>query len=71
MEEDLRNTINELKYMVDSRDKDIENLRNLLAELKLTLSKKEEEFTRKYDHLTITYKQEKEQLVLKLESLQQ
>lgn len=41
MEEDLKNTINELKYMVDSRDKDIENLKNLLQELKLTLSKKE------------------------------
>lgn len=41
MEEDLKNTINDLRYMVDSRDKDIENLRNLLQELKLTLNKKE------------------------------
>lgn len=31
IEEDLRNTISELKYMVDSRDREIENLKNLLA----------------------------------------
>lgn len=56
--------------MVDSRDKDIENLRNLLNELKLALSKKEEDYTRKIDHMTITFKQEKEQLNSKLETLQ-
>lgn len=43
--------------MVDSRDKEIENLKNLLAELKLTLGKREEEFTRKFDQLNTTYKQ--------------
>jgi|JI61114C2RNA_FD_contig_61_1206733_length_3404_multi_2_in_0_out_0_5 hypothetical protein len=31
IEEDLRNTISELKYMVDSRDREIETLKNLLA----------------------------------------
>jgi flagellar capping protein FliD len=45
--------------MVDSRDKEIENLKNQLAELKSTLSKREEEYTRKFEFLSITSKQEK------------
>lgn len=40
MEDELRNAVNELRYAVDAKDKDIENLRNLIAELKALLAKK-------------------------------
>jgi hypothetical protein len=42
--------------MVDLRDKEIEGLRSQLAELKSLLNKKEEEFTRKYEQISHTYK---------------
>jgi hypothetical protein len=57
--------------MVDLRDKEIESLRIQLAELKSLLNKKEEEFARKYEQLSHTYKHEKEQLTIKFETIQQ
>ena len=59
IEEDLRNQNSQLKYAVDSRDKEIQNLKNILQELKFNFAKREDEFTKKYDSLSITYKQEK------------